>query len=91
MYQQISRHAVLRMGQRGISAPFLAKIFENANVERPARDNCRLYRVTRDLAQVLGDDRLARFAVIWSDDHGHVVTIVPVQRGRAGAAYRKRH
>ena len=79
------------MRQRGISSPFLAKILENANVERPASDNCRLYRVTKDLAEVLGDDRLAKFAVIWSDDHGLVVTVVPISRGRAGAAYRKRH
>jgi hypothetical protein len=91
MDEQISIHATLRMRQRGISTPFLAKILNYANVERPANDNCRLYRVTKDLARALGDDRLARFAVIWSDDHGRVVTIVPISRGRVGASYRKRH
>jgi hypothetical protein len=78
------------MRQRGLSAPFLSRILENADVERPANDNCRLYRMTKNLARALGDDRLARFAVIWSDDSGRVVTIVPISRGRMGARYRKR-
>ena len=87
---QLSRHADRRMKQRGVSEAFLNDILENADVERPANDNCRLYRVTRRLARSLGDDRLARFSVIWSDDRGQVVTVVPVFRGRAGAPYRKR-
>jgi hypothetical protein len=91
MTQGISKHAILRMRQRGISASFLTRIFDNADVERPANDNCRLYRVTKDLARALGDDRLARFAVIWSDNCGQIVTVVCISRGRTGARYRKRH
>lgn len=91
MDQDISSHASTRMQQRGVSAMFLSTILNNANIERPAHNNCRLYRVTRDLARLLGDDRLARFAVIWSDDRGLVVTVVPISKGRAGARYRKLH
>jgi hypothetical protein len=91
MDHPISRHADRRMKQRGISWSFLTKILDNADVERPANDNCRLYRVTKDIARALGDDRLSKFAVIWSDDTGRVVTVVPIARGRAGARYRNRH
>jgi hypothetical protein len=91
MDQQVSRHALSRMKQRGVSHGFLTEILDNADVERPANDNCRLYRVSRRLASSLGDDRLSRFAVIWSDDTGQIVTVVPIFGGRAGANYRKRH
>lgn len=90
MNYHLTRHATRRMQQRGVSTTFLNAILENADVERPANDNCRLYRVTRRLARCLGDDRLARFSVIWSDDNGEIVTVVPVFQGRAGAPYRRR-
>jgi hypothetical protein len=90
MEPEISRHASLRMAQRGISHDFISSILDNANIERPANDNCRLYRVSADLAHALGDDRIGRFAVIWSDDYGQVVTVLPIWQGRAGASYRKR-
>lgn len=86
----LSHHAARRMKQRGICADFLAKILEHADIERPANDNCRLYRVTKRAAQKIGDDRLARFAVIWSDDSGMVVTVARLREGRPGRAYRHR-
>ena len=88
---RVSKHASLRMQQRGVSEAFVLKILNNANVERPANDNCRLYRITPDLASALGDDRLGRYVVIWGDDTGEVVTVAPIYRGRAGAKYRKRY
>ncbi len=88
---QLSRHASRRMQQRGVSPTFLVEILDNADVECPANDNCRLYRVTRELARSLGNDRLSRFAIIWSDDSGKVVTVVPVVRGRSGRSYRRNH
>jgi len=91
MDHQLSRHASRRMKQRGVATSFLFDILDNADVERAANDNCRLYRVTKSLARSLGNDRLSRFAIIWSDDTGQIVTVVPVVRGRAGAPYRKRH
>ena len=91
MNTQLSNHARLRTQQRGVSPSFLERILENADVERAAGDNCRLYRVARSQARALGDERLAHFAVIWSDDTGGVVTVLPIAAGRAGARYRRMH
>lgn len=91
MSTHISRHAFRRMDQRGVSGQFLEQILDHADVERFANDNWRLYRVTKAIAQSLGNDRLARYAVIWSDDTAQVVTVVPIHSGRAGSYYRKRH
>lgn len=91
METNISNHARRRMQQRGVWPAFLASILNNADVERSSTANCRLYRVTKSRARELGDDKLSRFAVIWSDDNGRVVTVLPVWDGRAGAAYRRKH
>jgi len=90
METDLSNHAKRRMKDRGIGREYLDLILDHADIERPANGNCRLYRVTKRMAQTLGDERLARFAVIWSDDGGHVVTAVPIACGRAGARYRRR-
>lgn len=87
----ITRHARQRMQQRGVSLPFLHKFLDHADVERPSTANCRLYRVTRKRAKALGDDRLGRFAIIWSDDSGQIVTVLPISSTRAGAPYRRIH
>lgn len=89
MIEMISSHAGLRMQQRGVSVSFLRQILENADIERSAGDNCRLYRVTREQARSVGNDRLARFAVIWSDDSGRIVTVVPMARNHSGSRYRR--
>ena len=91
METHITCHAQMRMKQRGISSAFLTKILDNADVERASTDNCRLYRVSRTLARALRDDKLGRFAVIWSDDCGRVVTVVPIHSTRAGAPYCRKH
>lgn len=88
---QVSAHARRRMQQRGVSPTFLAKLLDNADVERPSSRNCRLYRVTRERAGALGDEKLGRFAVIWSDDGGKVVTVLPIAAGRGGSYYRRKH
>lgn len=86
----LSKHARRRMQQRGVSAPFLQTLLENADVERDALKNCRLYSLTRGQARSLGDDRLGRFAAILSNDGGKVVTVLPVVRSRRGDRYRRR-
>lgn len=91
MERAISLHATRRMQQRGVTPIFLDRILDNADVEHAAGDNCRLYRVTRERARSIGDDRLARFAVIWSDDTSRVVTVLPIERSRSGARYRRTH
>lgn len=84
----ISQHGGLRAAQRGVSKHFIEEILSNADVDRPVGDNCRLLRVSRSLAQRLkSDDRLGRYAVIWSDDHAQVVTVMPVHNGRSGRRY----
>ena len=87
----VSVHARRRMQQRGVSDGFLAKLFEHADVERCAGNNCRLYRVTKARARALRDDKLGRFAAIWSDDRGQVVTVLPLGPGASGASYRRKH
>jgi len=86
-----SIHASQRMQQRGITPDFLSRILEHADIERAAGDNCRLYRVARSQARALGDERLSRFAVIFSDTSGVVVTVLPVAASRSGARYRRAH
>jgi hypothetical protein len=34
-------------------------------------------------------DRLHRFAVIWSENRGQVVTVLPLHASRSGRRYRK--
>lgn len=91
MNLELSQHARCRMQQRGISSGFLESLLEHADVERPSTDSCRVYRVSKRRARDLGNERLGRFAVIWSDTTGQVVTVLPLKAGRAGASYRRAH
>lgn len=91
MARYISKHAIRRMQQRGITKNFLTQILNHADIERPANDNCRLYRVSKREAVALGNERLSRVAIILSDDSAQIVTVVPISRGRRGAIYRKHH
>lgn len=86
-----SQHCQMRAAQRGVDHRFMEAILTNADVESPAGDNCRLLRVSRAKARNLNlDDRLGRYALIWSDDHAQVVTVLPVHSGRSGRRYRAR-
>lgn len=86
----LSQHCRIRAAQRGVDGRFIADLLAHADVERPLGDNCRLLRVSRERARRLNiDDRLGRYAVIWSDDHGQAVTVMPVHAGRTGRRYRK--
>ncbi|HHX89581.1 MAG TPA: hypothetical protein GX700_07370 [Paracoccus sp.] len=88
----LSGHARIRCQQRGIPATFVAEILDHADVDHPIGDNCRLLRVSRSRARVLNrGDRLGRYALIWSDRTGRIVTILPMLEGRRGARYRRGH
>lgn len=91
MELNLTAHARRRMQQRGVTESFLKKIFEHADVERPAGGNCRLYRVSRTRANLLGDEKLGRFAVIWADTGGQVVTVLSLTSGRSGPSYFRKH
>ena len=86
----LTAHATVRMQRRAISPEDIQLIMEHADIERPANDNCRLYRVSSGLARALHNERIARLALIWSDDNGAVVTVLPVKSTRAGRYYRHR-
>lgn len=86
-----SHHSQLRSAQRGVPQPFIETILIHADIERPIGDNCRLMRVSRDRSRGLNiDDRLGRYAVIWSDDTARIVTVMPLHDGPTGRRYRRR-
>lgn len=86
----ISRHAQQRCQDRGVRSSFVGAILRNADVDRPIGGNCRLLRVSRNVARDLNlDDRLGRYALIWSETNAQVVTVLPMKDGRQGARYRK--
>jgi hypothetical protein len=65
-------------------------IIENADVETNMGGGCRLLRVRHRTAAGLGiSDRLHRVAVIWSENCGQVVTVLPLHASRSGRRYRK--
>jgi len=88
---QVSAHAKRRMQQRGVTPAFLQKLLDCADIEAFSTDNCRLYRVSKSRAREIGDDKLARYAAIFSDNTSRIVTILPVLAGRRGALYRRKH
>lgn len=88
----MSTHAQHRCQARGLRQGFIGAILANADVDRPIGDNCRIIRVSREHARRLNiDDRLGRYAVIWSDDTARVVTILPLHEGASAARYRRCH
>lgn len=86
---RLSRHAERRCQQRGITNDRLLAFFDHADVDQPARRNCRLIRVSLRCAQALRDgERFASLAAI-VDDSGRVVTMLHLARDRRGRRYRR--
>lgn len=84
----ITRHCRARAAQRGVSTRFMETILAYADVDRPIGGNCRLLRVSRMRARSLNvDDRLGRYALIWSDNNAQIVTVMPVHDSRSGRRY----
>lgn len=89
---ELSQHAERRMNQRGVTHEFLDMIMEHADIDVARGDNCRIFRVHRKTARCLNlDDRLANYAVIWSDRSNQVVSVVPIHQTSVGASYRRVH
>jgi hypothetical protein len=87
-----SKHSIIRAAQRGVTDCFVQAILVHADIERPIGDNCRLIRVSRRRSRTLNiDDRLGRYALIWSDDSARIVTVMPVHDGVNGRRYRKQY
>ena len=87
-----TEHSRRRAAQRGVSDRFVQAILVHADIEHPIGDNCRLMRVSRRRSRKLNiDDRLGRYALIWSDDSARIVTVMPVHDGVNGRRYRKQH
>ncbi len=85
-----SAHSQRRAQQRGITNRFVEAILTHADIERPIGGNCRLMRVSRRRSRKLNiDDRLGRYALIWSDSTAQIVTIMPLETGSAGRRYRR--
>ncbi|WP_136057756.1 hypothetical protein [Candidatus Halocynthiibacter alkanivorans] len=71
---------------------FLDVLVEHANVDHPIGGNCNLLRVSsRQARRLNSDDRLGKYALIWSEDTGTIVTVMPLHRGKGGARYRRQN
>jgi hypothetical protein len=84
-----SHHAARRTQQRGINSAFLAALIEHADTEAHIGDHCVCLRVTRQTAMDLGNEKLAKFAVIWSANNHQVVSVLPIIEGARGRIYRR--
>ena len=87
-----TEHSLRRAAQCGVTDNFIQSILTHADIERPIGDNCRLMRVSRRRSHKLNiDDRLGRYALIWSDDTSRIVTVMPLHDGIIGRRYRKQY
>ena len=86
----LSKHAEKRSQQRGARLGLVELVLDHADIEVPVGSNCQALRVSRRMARGLNlGDRIHRHAVIVSGDTGEIVTILPTERGRRGARYRR--
>ncbi len=86
----LSKHAEKRSQQRGAKPGLVELVLNHADIEVPVGSNCQALRVSRRMARGLNlGDRIHRHAVIMSGDTGEIVTILPTERGRRGARYRR--
>ncbi len=87
----MSKHATKRCQQRGVDTALLQGILEHADIERPVGRGCWLLRVHKSTARALTDDRLGRYAILWSDRTGTIVTVLPIHKACRGNHYRRTH
>jgi hypothetical protein len=87
----LSSHAQRRCQQRGITLQMLHRVLENADTEIDVGDNCTLLRVSKQQARALRIDRISKVAVIWSERHAQIVTIMPVHESAGGRRYRAKN
>src|SRR6266404_8083730 len=88
----LSRHAQLRARQRGVTQEMIEMMLTNADIEKNVGGHCTLIRISKRHAQTIQrSDKLSKFALIWSEAHAEIVTILPVHKTAAGRRYRSRH
>lgn len=86
----LSHHAQRRMQTRGVRPGFVESILDHADREILVGGQCALLRISRTKARALNiDDRIGRYAVIWSEATSTVVTVLPIHPGPSGARYRR--
>ena len=92
----LSRHALKRANQRGVTHTLLSALLLHADQETPVGGGCAALRLSRgrladrSLRSALGAefDRLDGLVAIVGDDGG-VVTLLRDHNGRAGRRYRR--
>lgn len=95
----MSKHAIARANQRGVTHQMIADLIAYADVEEAAGDGCMVLRVSRrqlqdrSIRSSLGvrADQLQSVAVVWSAWSGEVVTVLHDHGGKAGRRYRPAH
>ena len=93
----MSRHAQTRANQRGVTNAMIDALLDHADFEASAGGRCTVLRVSKEwlkdkeLRRTLGGsaDRLAKLALVWSEDAGEVVTVLRHQAGAKGRRYRR--
>jgi hypothetical protein len=83
----LSKHAQTRCQQRGIPKHVVKLLIDHADIERPVGGGCSMLRVSRRQASAIKTDKLARFALIWSNTQQQVVSVFPVHSSGAGRRY----
>ena len=95
----LTRHAIVRANQRGVTHRMLDALIAWADVEAPVGGGCTALSFSRrrlkdrTLRDELGAaiDRLASLAIVLRDDTGDVVTVLHDLGGGAGRRYRRAH
>lgn len=86
----MTRHALERSQQRGISEHLIAVVLDHHDIEIPAGSGAMLYRVSKALAQGINlDDRLGRCAVLIAGD-GVVITVGHIFSNKRGKRWARR-
>ena len=85
----LSRHANRRCASRGLRPEFLTALLHHADLEVDVGGSATALSVSKERSKALNlDDRLGHYAAVIAAD-ATVITVLPVQAGRRGRAYRK--
>lgn len=86
----ISRHAEIRMAQRGLNSVDLDFLLSEAEVEHSVGGGAVLVCLARAQAEFGPESKLARYGVILAAD-GTIVTVLPLRSTRSGRRYHRWH
>ncbi len=72
----LSKHAIERCQQRGITKFMLEALLDEVDIDMPAGNNCRLQMISRRKAKICKmDPRITGLRVVISDDSQKIVTV----------------